>query len=139
MPEIEVRIGGRLFSVACDEGEQAGVRAAAKRLDAEASAIGDQAGRLPESRMLLLTGLMLADRIGGIEDELRAAHARLARQEREIAALREAPAPAAERIEVPVVPAGIAALLAEVAARVEALADQAEDRAGLEAGAQDGS
>ena len=129
MPEIEVAIGGRLFSVACDEGQQPFLRSAAKRLDAEAAGIGDQVGRLPESRMLLLAGLMLADRVSGIEDELRASQSRLARQEREIAALRDAPAPRPERIEVPVVPARIEALLAEIAARMEALADQAEERA----------
>lgn len=128
MPEIEVTIGGRPFSVACDEGQESHLRGAARRLDAEAAEIGDQAGRLPESRLLLLAGLLLADRIGGVEEELRAAHARLSRQEREIAALRDAPAPPPERVEVPVIPAQLEQLLGELAARLEALADQAEER-----------
>lgn len=127
MPEVELTIGGRVFGVACDAGQEPFLTAAAKRLDTEAQTVGDQAGRLSESRLLLLAGLTLADRFGGLEDELSEARAMIARQEREIAALRDAPPPKPERIEVPVVPQQVEETLAEIAARIEALADQAED------------
>jgi cell division protein ZapA len=93
MPDLDIAIGGRTFQVACQAGEEPFLRAAAALLDAEAQPLMAQAGRLPESRMLLMAGLMLADRLAGLEDQLRNAEARLH-------ALESLPPPAPERIEV---------------------------------------
>ena len=60
MPEVQISIGGRPFTVACQEGEEHFLESAAKLLDNEASTLMDQIGRLPEARMLLMAGLMLA-------------------------------------------------------------------------------
>ena len=57
MPEVNVVIGGRDFSVACQEGEEHYLKSAAGMLDAEASALAAQIGRLPEARMLLMSEL----------------------------------------------------------------------------------
>lgn len=121
MPEIPVTIGGREFRVSCQDGEEHFLRSAAAMLDTEAQPLVAQLGRLPESRLLLMAGLMLADRTAAVEDELRKLKARLA----EIDAR---PAPAPERVEVPVVPRQVAETLAELAARAEALAAQIEER-----------
>ncbi|MGH1459756.1 MAG: cell division protein ZapA [Paracoccaceae bacterium] len=129
MPEIEIQIGGRVFEVACQEGEEHYLLSAARILDAEATTLGQQIGRLPEPRMLLMSGLMLADKTAGLEDQLRAAQDMLAERDAELAQLRAAPAPEPERIEVPVVPQGVSDTLAEIAARAEALAAAVEERA----------
>ncbi len=121
MPELEVTIGGRGFAVACQNGEEDYLRAAAALLDAEAQPIIAQAGRVPEARMLLMAGLMLADRFAGLEDKLRSVTARLEE-------LENRPAPAPQRVKVPVVPAAVTETLAEIAARAEALAAEAEER-----------
>ena len=71
MPEVEIEIGGRVFEVACQDGEQHFLQTAAKMLDNEAQVLTSQTGRIPEARMLLMAGLMLADRTGGVEDKLR--------------------------------------------------------------------
>ena len=123
MPEMKVTIGGRDFDVACQPGEEHFLSAAASLLDAEASVLISQIGRMPEARMLLMSGLMLADKTAGVEDQLRAALARVAELEAEIAAARENPA----RVEVPVIPAAVSETLAEIAARAEALADKVEE------------
>lgn len=122
MPELEVTIGGRQFQVACQPGEEHFLRAAAGLLDTEARQITQATGRITETRLLLMAGLMLADRLAGVEDQLRGAEARL----REI---ESRPAPAPQRIEVPVVPPQLAEVMAELAARAESLADEAETRA----------
>ena len=62
MPEVTIEIGGRQFEVACQDGEENDLRAAEKLLNAEASVLQDQIGRMPESRMLLISALMLADK-----------------------------------------------------------------------------
>ncbi|MGR3271874.1 cell division protein ZapA [Thalassococcus profundi] len=129
MPEVEITIGGRSFEVACQEGEEQYLQAAARMLDAEASVLVDQIGRVPEARMLLMAGLMLADKTAGLEDRLREAEDRAAGMEDQIRALRDAPAPEPQRVEVPVLPEGVTDSLAELAARAEALADEIEEKA----------
>ena len=69
MTELEISIGGRLFSVACDNEEQEKVKEAASLINEEADSIQSQLGRLPESKMLLLSSLMIADRLVDVENE----------------------------------------------------------------------
>ncbi|MAN98649.1 cell division protein ZapA [uncultured Roseovarius sp.] len=123
MPEVQIEIGGRRFEVACQAGEEHYLHAAAKMLDEEATVLAAQIGRIPEPRMLLMAGLMLADKTAGLQDKLREAEDRLAEKEAELDQLRTAPAPEAQRIEVPVVPNEVVETLAEIAARAEALAE----------------
>ncbi|MCB2095744.1 MAG: cell division protein ZapA [Rhodobacteraceae bacterium] len=124
MPEMRIEIGGREFEVACQDGEEHFLRAAAKMLDTEATVLVGQIGRMPEARMLLMAGLMLADRTAGLEDQLRAAEDRAAVAERVAANARANP----ERVEVPVIPEIVTDTLSEIAARAEALADRLDER-----------
>ncbi|MDI3335939.1 cell division protein ZapA [Defluviimonas aestuarii] len=124
MPEMTITIGGRDFEVACQEGEEHFLRSAAKLLDNEAAVLIGQIGRMPEARMLLMAGLMLADKAAGLEDQLRAAEERAVVAERVAANARANP----ERVEVPVIPEIVIDSFAEIAARAEALADRIEER-----------
>lgn len=128
MPEVKITIGGRDFSVSCQEGEEHYLRSAATMLDAEASAISAQIGRVPEPRMLLMSGLMLADKTAGMEDQLASANKRLAALEAEFEKLRNAPKPEPERVEVAVIPDIVVDSFAEIAARAEALAAAVEEK-----------
>ena len=130
MPEVTVAIGGRDFAVACQEGEEHYLHTAAKMLDDEAQVLMDQVGRMPEARMLLMAGLMLADKTASVEDAIVAIRAQLAEREAELEGLRSRGAPEPERVEVPVVPQSVHDTLAELAARAEALAADAEEKAG---------
>ena len=69
MTELEISIGGRIFSVACDNEEQEKVKQAASLINEEADTIQNQLGRLPESKMLLLSALMIADRLADSDSE----------------------------------------------------------------------
>ncbi|MDF1620007.1 cell division protein ZapA [Pseudothioclava nitratireducens] len=125
MPEVKITIGGRTFDVACQEGEEHFLQSAAAMLDAEASTITGQIGRLPEAKMLLMAGLMLADKAASVDDENRTVKQRIAALEAELAEARANPA----RVEVPVIPSEISDTMAELAARAEALADTIEESA----------
>ena len=128
MPEVEIKIGGRGFEVSCQVGEEHYLHAAAKMLDDEAQVLAAQIGRLPEARMLLMAGLMLADKTAGVEDRLTEMTAQLEELQAENERLRNQPAPEPQRVEVPVMPQGVTEALAEVAARAEALAGQVDDK-----------
>lgn len=125
MPNVTVSIGGRNFEVACQPGEEPYLRTAAGMLDTEARALGDQAGSLPESRLLLMAGLMLADRAAGLEEQLREAETRTVEAEGALAALQSADP---QTIEVPAVPREAAEAMADLIAEAEALADQIEEK-----------
>lgn len=133
MPEVEIHIGGRAFEVSCQEGEEHYLQSAAKMLDEEAAVLSKAIGRLPEARMLLMAGLMLADKTAGAADKVAELEAKLAEKDAEIEALKSAPAPEPERIEVPVIPQIVNDTLAELAARAEALASDVEDKVKAEA------
>jgi cell division protein ZapA len=127
MPQVEITIGGRNFEVACQDGEEQFLMTAAAMLDVEASSLSTQVGRMPESRMLLMAGLLLADRTAGLEDKVREAEGRLAQAQ---AQLEQAPAQGTvERVEVPVMPTEVIETMSGIAARVEAMADEVEGRA----------
>ena len=129
MPEIRITIGGRQFEVACQEGEESYLHAAAKMLDDEARVLSDQVGRMPEARMLLMAGLLLADKTASVEDRIAEVRAELAEREAELTSLRNTKIEP-ERIEVPVVPQGVKDTLAEIAARAEALAAEIDEKSG---------
>lgn len=126
MPQVEIKIGGRTFDVACQDGEENFLHSAAAMLDTEAAHIADQVGRMPEARMLLMAGLMLADKTAGLQDKVRELDAEAAQLRAQIETFQNQPVPEPERVEVPVVPNALRDAVAEIAARAEALAEQVD-------------
>lgn len=129
MPEQTITIGHKEFTVACQPGEEPFLIAAAEMLDAEARTLLNQIGRVPAERMLLMAGLMLADKTAEAEDRVKAAEAEVAGLRDEISRLHARPEPAPRRIEVPVVPQDLTDALTELAARAESVAEDLEARA----------
>lgn len=112
MPELDITIGGRTFLVACQPGEEHFLRSAAAMLDSEAQVLVGQMGRMTDARLLLMAGLMLADKTAALEDELRDHKAKLAASATE---------PEAVAVDL--------ATIADLTARAEAMADLLERRA----------
>ncbi len=130
MPEVEIEIGGRAFSVACQDGEESYLRSAAKMLDTEAAVVLGQIGRIPPERMLLMAGLMLADKTAALEDELRGLNDKIANQDKALRSAEERLADRARRISElqeagprTELPDALTDGLAELTARAEAMAD----------------
>jgi cell division protein ZapA len=130
MPDVTITVGGRQFEVACQPGEEHYLRAAAELLDTEASVLVNQIGRMPESRMLLMAGLLLADKTAGAHDQVKALERKVAALEEELGKAASQPVPEARTVEVPVVPQEVLDTLAELAARAESIADEVEERTG---------
>lgn len=126
MAQVDIRIGGRTFEVACADGEEHFLQTAAGMLDEEAEHLSSQIGRMPESRMLLMAGLMLADKTAGLDDKVKEANDRIAQLQARIDTLESQPS---ETREVPVVPPSVTETLSELAARAEAIADEVERKA----------
>lgn len=122
MPHVEISIGGRSFEVACQEGEEHFLHTAAAMLDEEASHMSAQIGRMPEGKMLLMSGLMLADKTAGLEEKVKEAETRMAQLQARIDTLESNP----QKVEVPVIPSEMSDAMAAIAARAEALAEEVE-------------
>lgn len=129
MAEVRVSIGGRDFEVACHDGEEHFLQSAALLLDNEASALNEALGRMPETRMLLMSGLMLADKTASLEDQLKnapAAAAKLAPVEDE-AAQKRARKAEAQLSEAQTELAELRAELAELQAKAHAVVKKATE------------
>ncbi len=125
MPDVTISVGGRDFDVACQEGEEHFLKSAAAMLDIEASVLSGQIANLTEARMLLMAGLMLADKTAGMEDSLKISEDKLAKVTAELEALKANPA----QVEVPVIPDSVTDTLSEIAARAEFIATSLEAKA----------
>lgn len=127
MAQLDIKIGGRTFEVACADGEEHFLQTAAGMLDEEAEHLSSQIGRMPESQMLLMAGLMLADKTAGLDDKVKEANGRIAQLQARIDTLESQPS---ETREVRVVPPSVTETLSELAACAEAIADEVERKAG---------
>jgi cell division protein ZapA len=63
MAEVDVIIAGRPYKVACRDGEEENLRAAARLVDAKSREALSGLGTLSEARQLLFAGLLLADQL----------------------------------------------------------------------------
>ena len=134
MPEVTIKIGQRPYTVNCPAGEEPQLQKAREALDAEASSLLAQVGRVPEAQMLLMSGLMLADRTLALQDQLRQAQEALEQAQRSAHEIAPKIKTVIKEVEVPVVPPALLESLAELSARAEAAADDLEERLAQSAG-----
>jgi cell division protein ZapA len=120
MPEVTVEVAGRSYRLGCGEGEEQHLLALAARVDGEAARLGQSLGQMGEGRLLLMSALMLADRLSEAEAALRAAERRAAQAEQ------AAEARAAEDNAGAEQEAEIAASLDALSERIESLAVRVE-------------
>ena len=126
MPDMTIEIGGSAFTVACQDGEESFLRSAAEMLDREAQVLVGSGVRLSKEKMLLMAGLMLADKTISADEELRALDRRLAQQTKMIDELQARPAGQGQEGGGEALPEGALDRLDALADRAEALARKAE-------------
>ena len=120
MPEIKLSIGGRDFQVACQEGEENFLTDAANLLNSESQKLVSQLGRLSESRMLLMAGLMLAHRMINLEKSINEREMQI--EQKEIDLEKSISAAKAVSDSKPAFAHEISDLLAKTATRLESVA-----------------
>ena len=70
MPEVAINIGDKKFTVTCQPGEESALESAASLLNDEAAFLVNQIGQLSEQKLLLMSGLMLADKMATQSEKL---------------------------------------------------------------------
>ncbi len=117
MAEVTVEVAGRTYRLGCGEGEEQHLMALAARVDGEAARLGHTLGQVGEGRLMLMSALMLADRLSEAEAALQAAERRAAAAEKAAEAREDG-----------------AGQEAEIAASLDAMSDRIESLAGRIAG-----
>jgi cell division protein ZapA len=69
MPEVTVDIAGRTYRLGCGTGEEEHLTGLGAMLDTDARGLLRQFGQMSEGRLLLMTALMVADRLAEAEDK----------------------------------------------------------------------
>jgi len=82
MSEVTVDIAGRSYRLGCGPDEEEHLTSLASMLDGEARGLLRQFGQMSEGRLLLMTALMIADRLFDAEDKTSKTQRRLAQSEK---------------------------------------------------------
>ena len=128
MPEVTIKIGDRPFKVACPAGEESQLEAASAKLNAEAKVLIAHSGRVPESQMLLMSGLMLADRAIALEEKVKSAEVEMGSLRQSNKNITPEIKTVIKEVKVTAVPEELLESLAELSARAEAAADDLEQK-----------
>jgi cell division protein ZapA len=64
LPNVEISINGRAYTVACDPGQEDHLRELAGVVDSRVRQLAGPKGGIGETHALVLAGLMLADELG---------------------------------------------------------------------------
>ena len=128
MPEVTIKIGDRPFKVACPAGEENQLEAASAKLNVEAKVLIAHSGRVPESQMLLMSGLMLADRAIALEEKVKAAEVEMSSLRQSNKNITPEIKTVIKEVKVTSVPEELLESLAELSARAEAAADDLEEK-----------
>ena len=81
MSEVTVDVAGRSYRLGCGPDEEEHLTGLAAMLDTEARALVRQFGQMSEGRLLLMTALMIADRLAEAEDKTYQTEQRLVQSE----------------------------------------------------------
>ncbi len=114
MAELAVMIDGRVYRLACDEGEEVRLGDLAQLVDAKISALRQRFGEIGDQRLIVMAAITLAD-------EWSEANTRIRELEAELARLRALSTPASDWAEQ------VAVSLDEAAQRIEHLAQDLTD------------
>ena len=82
MSEVTVDVAGRSYRLGCGADEEEHLTGLAVMLDTEARGLLSKFGQMSEGRLLLMTALMIADRLAEAEDKTCQADQRLAQSEK---------------------------------------------------------
>ncbi len=80
MPQVVIEINEQTYTMECGAGQEEHVRHLARRIDKELAGIRAAAGPVGEIRLLIMTALVMADRMTELEERLESLEQELARK-----------------------------------------------------------
>jgi cell division protein ZapA len=121
MAQVSVTINGRVYRMACDDGQEDHLVRLGRELDARIGRLRESFGEIGDTRLTVMAALVIAD-------ELSEARRRIKSSEQEIESLKDARAAIGERVEAN--ERLIANAIENAAERIEQLAHSLNGRPG---------
>ncbi len=70
MAEIDVTVNGKVYRVACEDGEEDHLMSIAEHLNTHAAKLAGQVGQVGETRLMLMAGLLVGDELSDALDRI---------------------------------------------------------------------
>lgn len=121
MSQVSVTINGRVYRMACDDGQEDHLSRLAGELDARINRLRESFGEIGDTRLTVMAALMVADELAEAKRAIKAG-------EREIESLKEARLAIGDRVEAN--ERVVAEAIEDAAERIEQLAHSLNGRPG---------
>lgn len=121
MAQVSVTINGRVYRMACDDGQEEHLSRLARDLDARIARLRESFGEIGDTRLTVMAGLMVADELVEAKRQIKA-------REQEIAEMKESRLAIGDRIEANEL--AVADAIGAAAERIEQLAHSLNGRPG---------
>jgi cell division protein ZapA len=92
MAQVNLTVNGRIYRMACEDGEEEHVNQLGERFDEAIKELRGVLGEIGDQRLMVMAGILMTDRLGDAE-------ARLKRAEQDVQSLKDSRADTAMRIE----------------------------------------
>ena len=83
MAQVNIEVNGRTYQVGCEDGQAAHLRELAAIIDAQVRQVSAEVGQLGETRLMLMSALLMADELAEARGRLALAQGELARLQAE--------------------------------------------------------
>ena len=121
MAQVNLTVNGRVYRMACEDGEEQHVEQLGARFEAALDELRGALGEIGDTRLMVMAGILMTDRLDDAERRLR-------RCEQEVRDLRDGRTNSAMRIDG--LEANYAESLTRVAERIERIAARLDGAAG---------
>ena len=115
MAQVNLSVNGRVYRMACEDGEEEHVLALGQRFDGAIEELRGALGEIGDQRLMVMAGILMTDRLDEVERRLR-------QGEQEIRELKEGRLDSASRMES--LGDSFAGVLEDAAVRIERMADR---------------
>lgn len=79
MAQVEIKINGRDYRIACEDGQEAHLSSLARYLDGKVGELVGEVGQIGDTSLMVMAGLLVTDELSDLREELEAARNQAAR------------------------------------------------------------
>lgn len=83
MAQVDIEVNGRTYQVGCEDGQEAHLKDLAAIIDRQVRQVSEDVGQLGETRLMLMSALLMADELSEVRRRLALSQADLTRLQSE--------------------------------------------------------